>query len=96
MSPAGLGEGSHNVKGYPVERGLYDGHGNEGVSCGGPGGYPLALGAPLAVALNIPLNARPIEPGKDPLPGLVHAQVGPQEVGVGHKKHLTNVGTGHH
>ena len=76
MSPAGLGEGPHNVKGYPVERGLYEGHGNEGVSDRGPRGYPLTLGTCLAMPFYIPLHLasrtllRP-GPGFCPCPGVL-------------------------
>ena len=62
MSPAGLGEGPHNVKGYPVERGLYDGHGNEGVSDRGSKGYPLTLGIRLAMLFYIPFYPWPVKP----------------------------------
>ena len=49
------------------------------------------LGTPLTMTLDIPLYPRPIKPSKDPFPGLVHAQMGSQEVGVGHKQNLTHV-----
>ena len=96
MTPAGLGEGPHNVQSYPLERRLYYWHGDKEVSDCGPRRHPLALGAPLTMALHVPFYPRPIKPREDPLSGLVHAQMGSQEEGVGHKKHLAYVRPGNY
>ena len=55
-------EGAPQCPGLSIERGLYNGHGNEGVSDRGPRGYPLTLGTCLAMPFHIPLHPLPVKP----------------------------------
>ena len=93
MSPAGLGEGPHIVESYSFKRGLYYRHGDKGVSDCGPRRYPLALGTPLTMTLNILFYPPANKILRGPVLGSCPCPCS-QEVGVGHKQHLAYVRPG--